>query len=182
VLFAVGAALSLPTGALAQTPQYPPSTSTTSTSTTTTAPGGQDVRDFGAVREGESFDKRDCGFAPGATASVTFGSQDAGTTTVGSDGCVSLRVDVRAGRTVAVNGRTFAGACGENTITVRGPEPSGSTHTAVNRFTIECPASQAGAALTRTGGDFVVPSVVGLALAAAGAALVVAARRRTSSR
>ena len=178
-----GAVLSSPWTAQAQ--QYPPSTSTTAPTTTaptttTTAPADEfDVRAFGAVREGESFDKRDCGFQPGATVNVRFGDQAAGTATAGSDGCVQLRVSVRAGQLVDVNGRTFQGRCGENTIVVSGRSASGANRTITNRFAINCGASDTRAALLpRTGAGIAGVTAGGAVLIGAGVALVVAARRR----
>ena len=193
----------LTAGTAASAQNYPPTTTTTTTttstttttlpgattttsSTTTTVPGEErpSVRSFGAIRPGESFNKLDCGFRPGATAEIRFNGNAAGTATVRADGCVQLRVDVVTASQVRIDGRTYTTVCGPQTIDVIAPAPSGARRTAVNRFTIPCDAAPGsrGAGLTRTGADAIRWGVVALGLIAIGVAFVLADRRRANRR
>jgi hypothetical protein len=170
--------------------QYPPTTTTTSQATTSTAvqqtttTAGAVVKNFGAIRQGEQFNKQDCGFAAGSSVNVTFNGASAGTATVGNDGCVGFNVSVGTGRRVSFNSRTFTGNCGDNAIVV-----SNAARTARNTFSITCETATGVAGTgTSTGGVAVTGAAIG-ATAVIGTALIVlgmflvrlARRRRTTA-
>jgi hypothetical protein len=139
-----------------------------------------EVRDFGAQRAGDTFNKVDCGFMAGTTATIRLNSTDAGTRTVGSDGCVRLAVTIDNESQVSIDGRAFpANRCARNSIFVSAPIASGAATNRVvdNRFTISCPGTAA-AGVARTGQNIARWSITGVALTALGTVLVVFMRRR----
>jgi LPXTG-motif cell wall-anchored protein len=141
-----------------------------------------DVRNFGSFREGESFNKEDCGFDAGSTVTLTFNGLEAGSRQVESDGCARMTVTIGAQRRVTFNGRQFTADCGRNSIVVMGTG-AGAARTVTNNFELNC-AGGAGAAgavrgpLPRTGAEFAGVTAGGIALLGIGAALVMATRRR----
>lgn len=164
-----------------------PGDGATAQTTTTCAGGGyppcqpqaqpsSGTRDFGVFRSGEAFDKVDCGFDAGSSASTTFNGAASGTTTVGSDGCTRFNVAVGPDQRVTFNGRSFTGRCGANTLVVSAPA-AGATRTVTNTFTIAC-AAAAGATTARTGAETAGMVGGGVALVAAGGFLILMTRRR----
>ena len=172
VLLAVLALGVAPAGAQdSSTPSnYPPS-------------NGVGVLDFGVQRQGATFNKEDCGFAPGSTAQVALNGQSTSTKAAESDGCVRLTVEVVDRDTIRIDGTAHeARPCAVNTITVSGSHRNGGTLSFDNRFRIDCAAGTGAAALPRTGASSVGDlSVGGAGLVVVGVVLAIVARRRRSS-
>lgn len=148
--------------------------------------GGTGVLDFGAQRPGGSFNKQDCGFAPGSAASVALnGSAPLFTKQAESDGCVRLTVEIQNNNKIRIDGRNYdANRCAENTITVSGSHRNGGTLSFDNRFRIDCAGvggtgqGVGGENTARTGIDADDLSLLGAGLVTAGVVLYVIARRR----
>lgn len=167
---AITFAFVLASPALAQ--QYPPTTPTT-------GPGGVEVQGYGTIRPGQSFIKRDCGFAAGGTTAVSFNGRGAGSATAGSDGCVVLEVEAADAQTVTIDGRAFSARCGGQVIEVAGTAAGGGARAVRNTFVLSCDTSRS---LTTTGASIARWTTVAVALIAVGLVFVVADRRRARAR
>lgn len=178
--------VALPGAALAQYPPGPTtttSTTTTTVATTTTAPGvttttvvqtgGTQVG--GTVNVGGQLTPEACGFAAGASVTISLNGTGLTTQQADANGCVQPRVEVLSETQVRVAGTTAAGRCGPNTLTATGPSGAG-THTQTVTFTVVCPAARAGIAFT--GANVLRWSGLGVALVGLGVLLVLAARAR----
>lgn len=169
---AIGLYVASASPVLAQSANYPPS-------------NGAAVRDFGAQRPGQTFNKEDCGFRPGSTANVALNGRQIFTKQAESDGCVRMTVEVQNSNKIRIDGRNYdANRCAENTITVSGEHRNGGTLSYDNKFRIDCAGvggtgqGRGGEQTARTGLDADDLSLAGAGLVTAGVVLFVVARRR----
>lgn len=144
---------------------------------------GAQVKDFGVQRQGGSFTKEDCGFAPNSSARVSLNGRDLFTKNAEGDGCVRLSVEIVDRDTIRIDGTAHeARPCAQNTITVSGTHRDGGTLSYDNRFRIDCAAGTGAAALPRTGSaDAMNLSVAGAGLVVIGVVVAIVARRRRSA-
>lgn len=150
------------------------------TTTTEAVEGTQEERQFGEFVAGESFTKEDCGFQAGSTVDLELNNNiDAGTDSVGSDGCARMTVAILSGQRVSIDGRVYQGHCGSNRIDVMGTGANGADRTVVNQFRISCAGGRG--AVARTGAMIARWSAAGVALLLVGAFLVVRDRRRKAT-
>lgn len=169
-LFVLLGLLAVPTALSAQEAEYPMQEPAT-------------VLSFGAQRPGQTFNKQDCGFHSGTTATIRVNQTAAGTKEVGPDRCVRLNVGIVDQDTISVDGREYpAQPCGSNVIFVTAPVAGGTAQSrqVENRFTIAC-AVAAGNALPRTGQHIADLASTGAALIVMGSVLVLIVWRRRSS-
>lgn len=156
---------------------------------------------LGTFREGDTFTAVSCGFADGVA--LEFNTNDAGTDTLGADGCarqtvrivedgVALSAPVFAAAglqlaaptpQVSVDGKIFEAKQGRNDLTNFGisASPLNPTREVHNLFDIAGPSgggAVGGSGLPRTGAMILRWSLVALALVAVGTLLVLADRRR----
>lgn len=164
----------------------PPQTTTTGGPTSQTIPHGT----------ANPFVAESCGFSDGVA--LQLNGSDAGSDTVGTDGCTRQNVSWTNGGTAAgsarfavvgvelaqtgtpkvtIDGRTYNGVIGNNTLAVFGVGTNGANRTVFHTFTITS-ASGGGGALPRTGAMILRWSLAALALLAVGGLLVLADRRR----
>jgi hypothetical protein len=149
-------------------------TTTVTPITTPTTTGGNDttgVQASGTLVPGQSQTDELCGFAPGASVSVTANGQPVGNQTADSNGCVAVVVAVSAGvalgsgssfplavvspaavvhilgqtagsaHAITVNGVSVNGVCGSNSVVGTGANQQGGTLTQTDSFTINCAAA-----------------------------------------
>lgn len=169
-LFVLLGLLAAPTSSSAQQAQYP-------------IQEGATVLSFGAQRPGQTFTKQDCGFQPGATATIRVNETAIGTKAVESDGCVRLNVGIVDQDTISVDGREhLARSCRSNVIFVTAPVAGGAAQSrqVENRFTIACAAAAANT-LPRTGQGVAGLGAVGAAMTVVGSVLVLIVWRRRNS-
>ena len=167
-ILVIGAAV--PASAQQTSEDYPPS-------------NGARVLDFGVQRQGGSFTKEDCGFAPGSSAQVSLNGRDIFRKNAEGDGCVRLNVEIVDRDTIRIDGTAYeARPCAQNTIGVSGTHRNGGTLSYDNRFRIDCAGGTGAAALPRTGSaDAMNLSAAGAGLVVVGVVLAIVARRRRSA-
>lgn len=156
--------------------QYPGTTSTTSA----VPPPAVASQSVGALDIGQSTTIASCALQPGQV-SVGVNGRGGATDTVDADGCARTPLGVLSSSQVRVAGVVFSATCGtdSNTVSVSGTGTgtAGAARIVNTVFGVDCPAA-AGGLLPRTGALVVRWSLLGGALMAVGALLVLADRRR----
>jgi hypothetical protein len=147
-------------------------------SSSTTTGSNSSVQNEGTVRSGQTKTFESCGYQPGSTVNVSFNGQPAGTTTADSSGCVHVQVAALGQcRSVTVNGVAFTAKPGRNDVVAAGTGSNGASRTTDFFFSVNC-----GQGTARTGTNVARWSMFGGILVLAGAAVVVAARQRRSTK
>jgi hypothetical protein len=178
--------------AMAQTTTtaYNGTTSTTPAAPTTVTINGP------ALAPGQCFNFELTGFLPNSTVSLTYNGVAAGTKAIGSNGAATVIICAVSGGSalgsslsfaavglhlaatapvVSIDGRTYNGVLGTNTLVASGTGANGAARTATATFSL---ASSGGGSLVRTGVRIAGFTIVGLGLVAGGLALVTVTRRR----
>ena len=152
------------------------------------------------LQPGQCFNFPINGDIPASIVNLLLNGQAAGTKTVGADGTASITICnttsasglgtasfavvglhlAATAPTVTIDGRSYAAQVGTNTLTASGTGTNGAPRTITATFTLAAPAGTGGG-LVRTGVRIAGFTVVGLAMVAAGLALVGATRRRRNS-
>ncbi len=139
---------------------------------TTIACAGGDV-DAGTVAVGQSITVTMCGpWQPGSPVGVVVGTAPADTVTAGGDGAVTITMTPRT--------------CGPDRAVATGPgavaNSGTATATATATFSVTCAPARSKGVLATTGADIAKLLLAALVLIVAGAALVMAHRRRAGAR
>lgn len=103
--------------------------------------------------------------------------------TVDADGCARTAVAVLSASQVRVEGVLFSANCGtdSNTLSVAGSDPTGTPRVVNTVFGVTCPVAATWGLLPRTGALVLRWSLLGAALVAVGALLVLENRRQPAA-
>lgn len=158
--------------------QYPGTTSTTAVTPAVSVAS----QSAGSIGVGQTTTVASCGLQQGS-ATVAVNGRMATPDTVDADGCARATIAVLGVTLVRVNGAEFAADCGPgaNTLSVSGTGTGGAPRVVNTVFGIPCPADATGGLLPRTGALVLRWSLLGAALIAVGALVVLAERGRPAA-